>query len=75
MKKITESNISELREGDLICFDEYETLKYSGWNNGHIWEFYGIVFENDDDMDGHFSEEKVVRLTKSELIYHAKVID
>ena len=59
-KNLVEGNlIQEKRTGDL--------LQYNGWNNGYIWEFYGLNYENEEDMDGHFDKENKIRLTKSEL--------
>ena len=75
MKKITIKNIDQLKDGDLIIVDDSEMLQYSGWNNGHIWRFYGIVFEDECDMDGQLCDRNIVMLTKSELYYHAKLVD
>lgn len=72
MKKITVLNINELKQGDLIMYEDCEMLKYTGWNNGHIWEFNGTIFDDETDMDGHFLGDKIVKLTKNELIYHAR---
>ena len=59
-KNLVEGNlIQEKRTGHL--------LQYNGWNNGYIWEFYGLIYENEEDMDGHFDEENKIRLTKNEL--------
>ena len=66
MKKM---NIDELKEGTIICHkrgEEMELRFRRKWND-NLYIFDGIVFENDEDMDGHFSEEKEVVLTKSEL--------
>ena len=60
--------LQELKEGDIIYHKRGEELelKYSGWNNGHIWDFYKLEFKDDEDMDGYFGEQ-IVRLTKGEL--------
>lgn len=72
MKNLTLEQISNLKKGDYIVEDRTgEMFRYEGMNNGSIWEFSGIVFENDDDMDGHFDyNQNRVALTKSELMYH-----
>lgn len=65
MKKF---DVSQLKEGLIIYHKKgwEDALQYSGWNNGKIWDFYSLVFD-DENLEGYFSKEKIVRLTKSEL--------
>lgn len=72
MKNLTLTQILNLKKGDFVVEDRTgEMYRYEGMNNGHIWEFSGIVFEDDEDMDGHFDyDQNRVALTKNELMYH-----
>ena len=72
MKNLTLTQIENLKKGDFIVEDRTgEMYRYEGMYSGDIWEFSGLVFEADDDMDGHFDYEKNrVALTKRELMYH-----
>ena len=66
MKKF---NVNELKSECTIAHKRGQESEpqHSGWNNGHIYKFYRLEFENDNDMQGHFSESNIVFLTKNEL--------
>ncbi len=78
MKNLTLEQIKNLKKGDCIINDRSPemTYRYEGFNNGDIWEFSGIVYENDEDMDGHFDYNKnPISLTKSELMCHYCLVE
>ena len=58
----------ELNKNDIIehIRGQKLPLQYTGWNNGHIWEFYEMKFKNEEDIDGFFSKE-MTYLTAMEL--------
>lgn len=61
--------IINLKQGQIITHKRGEELPLQfvrQWND-NLWIFNGLVFENDEDMDGHFSSEKEIVLTVSEL--------
>lgn len=64
-----EINAYNLKEGQIIYSKTGEELELRfrrQWND-NLYIFDGIVFDNDEDNDGHFSEKNEVVLTKSEL--------
>ena len=63
------SEIQNLKQGQVINHNRGEELPLQfkrKWND-NLYIFNGLVFTDDEDMDGHFSEDNERVLTLNEL--------